>query len=335
MATTTRRASRVSTTKSRWADIEEYLEKRGVSWEFATSVKMDEVDFEQSLRNQARVSEQLNEAKVEEYAEAYKRGDVFPPPIVHEVGSKLVMIDGNHRYAGARKAGLPSLAMFVVAKRTRAATIVMMTFEANTKHGLPTSESDRIQQAIWLVENGLSRKDAAAQLNVRYNALVAAYAKLQVEQRATDAGILLNEWEAIMTSSRSRLVTITTDEVLREATKLVYQANLGFPIVQDVVSQLNQLRSVKTQMEYLKHLRDDVYAEAISENASGTLTIQTSKRAMSERQRFAVALGSLVAMPDLGKVASLYVGAERAEAAAKIRGAVERLTTLAEKLENE
>jgi hypothetical protein len=64
------------------AKIEEYLDKKGVKWDFHPKVERDQFDTEKSLRNQARF-QALDEKRVDTYAEAMKRGDEFPPVIAH------------------------------------------------------------------------------------------------------------------------------------------------------------------------------------------------------------------------------------------------------------
>jgi hypothetical protein len=56
------------------AKIEEYLDKKGVTWTFEPKVMPDQFDAEKSLRNQARFVAS-DEKRVDEYGEAMKRGD--------------------------------------------------------------------------------------------------------------------------------------------------------------------------------------------------------------------------------------------------------------------
>lgn len=86
--------------------IEAYLDKKGVSWQFHPGVDPDQFDSNKSLNNQARF-QAIDEKRVDQYAEAMKRGDEFPPVIAHGHMGKLVIADGNHRMQSAIKAKKP------------------------------------------------------------------------------------------------------------------------------------------------------------------------------------------------------------------------------------
>src|SRR4051794_13664475 len=90
---------------ARRLEIEELLNKTGVSWTFEPDVSLGEIDMDRSLRNQARINKVLDQPTVETYIEAMKRGDQFPALISYfwNNTSKRVLIDGNHR-AAAHKA---------------------------------------------------------------------------------------------------------------------------------------------------------------------------------------------------------------------------------------
>jgi hypothetical protein len=77
------------------AKLEEWLDKKGVKWEFLPAVSPESFDQEKSLRNQARVFAPLNEKRAEQYTEAMKRGDEFPPVIAHGKKNKMILLDGN------------------------------------------------------------------------------------------------------------------------------------------------------------------------------------------------------------------------------------------------
>ena len=49
---------------------------------------------------------EIDAGKVRRYAEAMARGDAFPPIRVVDYGDSLMIIDGHHRAAAARRAGV-------------------------------------------------------------------------------------------------------------------------------------------------------------------------------------------------------------------------------------
>ena len=85
------------------ARIEDELSKRGITFTFEAKVSPEEFDRERSRNNQARF-EALDEAQVETYTEAMKRGDVFPPVVAYKRAGLYVVVDGNHRLEAASRA---------------------------------------------------------------------------------------------------------------------------------------------------------------------------------------------------------------------------------------
>lgn len=51
----------------------------------------------------------VSDSTVEAYASAMKKGDVFPPLHLGQIGKKLYIIDGHHRFEAAMLAGLKAL----------------------------------------------------------------------------------------------------------------------------------------------------------------------------------------------------------------------------------
>lgn len=92
--------SRSASSQSPAAEIEEYLDAKGIKWEFLGSVDADQFDQAASLNNQARW-ESLNESRAETYSEAMKRGDVFPPVNAGAEPGRLLVSDGSRTVAGA------------------------------------------------------------------------------------------------------------------------------------------------------------------------------------------------------------------------------------------
>ena len=101
-----RRAAGSSQTPAKFAggsaELEEYLDTKGVQYEFLGEVDVQRFDRAKSLKNQARV-EPLDERRAEEYAEAMRLGAKFPPVIarggrlVAGVRAGMIMVDGDHR----------------------------------------------------------------------------------------------------------------------------------------------------------------------------------------------------------------------------------------------
>jgi ParB-like chromosome segregation protein Spo0J len=172
-----------------------------VTWEYTGAVRLDRIDAEKSLNNQARVYERLDEDTVTTYAEAIKRGDKFPAVVAHRSSArgKLIMVDGNHRMFGYRRAEVPEIPAYIIT-RAKQTTVVMMTFAANTRHGKPTSHDERIHQAIWLINNGASQEEAAAAVQLKKGDVAKAWPRVQGDQGTDEMGILRCDWDQMPAS---------------------------------------------------------------------------------------------------------------------------------------
>src|SRR4051794_13443811 len=135
-------------------DIEDKLTKLGLTWRFNADGDIADIDMRKSLANQARLGERVNEERVETYAEAIKHGAKMPAVVVDMTNRrrKAILMDGVHRILGSEKAGYNIFARYEVTDGDPAA-VTLFTFTANVEHGLPNSLEDRIEHAIWLINN--------------------------------------------------------------------------------------------------------------------------------------------------------------------------------------
>ncbi len=88
---------------------------------------------------QSRVS--LDEAVIEEYAEAMRKGDRFPPIDVYFDGEDYYVADGFHRVRAAIKAGFDEINAKVHAGNVRDA--ILHSVGANASHGLRRTNLDK------------------------------------------------------------------------------------------------------------------------------------------------------------------------------------------------
>lgn len=88
---------------------------------------------------QSRV--QLNQETLDEYAEAYRSGALFPPIIVFFDGVDRWLADGFHRYSGAKAAGHEQIYAEVTPGTRRDAVLYSLT--ANATHGLKRTNADK------------------------------------------------------------------------------------------------------------------------------------------------------------------------------------------------
>lgn len=84
---------------------------------------------------------ELNQATVEEYAEAIKGGASLPPVTLFYDGAHYWLADGFHRYFGAKAAGRTTIYEDITPGTLRDA--ILYSLSANSKHGLRRSNADK------------------------------------------------------------------------------------------------------------------------------------------------------------------------------------------------
>jgi hypothetical protein len=309
------------------AKIEEYLDKKGVTWVFHPRMEPDQFDAAKSLHNQARIATPLDDKRVDQYAEAMRRGEEFPPVIAHGKPGKYVIADGNHRLQASIRSKKP-IPMYHITGDAR--TIVLITFEANTRHGLPTSEDDRIQHALYLLENGANIPEAAAALNLSRKVVEKASQQRNADLRFKQANLKPMIVDKLTEPVKRRLKDISTDEGFVAAVHLTVDAALVSGEVFNLVTEINELRSSTKQVEYVKALRDNLYKDRIQGSGGGTFT----RKGMGPKQRLNLAISNMngVDWEDIETVAKAYVGPEREEAAERLQQTAQRLQDLAKVL---
>lgn len=313
-------------------DIESDLTKLGLEWRYNADGNIADIDMQKSLANQARLGEPVNEERVETYAEAIRQGAKMPAVVTDFTGRKRkgVMMDGNHRILGSEKAGFDIFARYEVTGGDPAA-ITLYTFQANAKHGLPNSLEDRIEHAIWLIESGVPQRQALRQLQVPASKFSAAWGRHLADRKADEVGLDRTWWDTLGKSMKAKLQGVSTEEGFRGAAELTYQAGLTMGEVQELVAELNQSNSVRKQEAMLKDKRA-VYEDRIRAKAGGALARGGSKRAMTPKQRWNMALGQITGLPEPKSVVRLIAGAERDDFKKRLLVSAEKLTELAESL---
>lgn len=322
--------------KGRRPDIETELSDHfHVEFTYLSGVPTSDFDIDKSLHNQARFVA-VDEATALVYQEGVERGDPFPAVIAYRPGrgvnAKLVTIDGNHRLVSHDRAGQP-IDVYEVDRGTKAQTIALMTFAFNTRHGRPTSEDERVTQAIYLIDNGASSEAAAAAVNVPMRILKKAINKANADRRANEVGIDMREWENLGQSTRARLLNVSTDEGFQDASHLAYAAGLGAEEVFDLVTMLNTSKSGTKQRALVKS-ETSRFAERIQDNAAGTLTTNKTGRSITPRARLGMVLGQIMALPeDNDLVARAFSEGERTAEAKRVDEASSRLRAIAKTID--
>lgn len=287
--------------ENRDAKIEKYLNDRGFTWVLHEGLPLDEFDQDKSLKNQARVGKPLDEATVRRYVDALENGDVFPPIIAAETSTNapLVVADGNHRFEAHKRHVSKGIDTYIVQGATPQA-VTILTFEANTKHGLPTNENDRIHQALWMMDTGVTAEEAARRLGLPVGKLRNAANLAAVDRRAEENHINRAAWDRLPDGTKKRLGQASTDEGFAALAKLTIDAGLNTSDVSPQVGQMNALRSSKKQVEFVDAARL-TFAHQLQVGGS-TEGPGFGRQVNSGRKLFGMALGQLAALPSADSI---------------------------------
>ena len=226
----------MTTTLAKNEAVETWLKSHGASYDFKT-IKLDQIDKVASHRNQARVSGPINEETVLLYGAAVESGDQFPPLVVSQRrDGKYVVIDGNHRVAAYELNNVGQSEAYVASDINETQRL-LLTFEANTKHGLATGLQERLRQAVNLVEMGSSIPSAAKNLGVPEGRVQAAVQQFRTDKRL--AQMAVPRWDRLPATARRRLYNIRNDEVLKEAATLAVESNMTGTQIDSLVARVN------------------------------------------------------------------------------------------------
>ncbi|MFZ5832950.1 MAG: ParB N-terminal domain-containing protein [Planctomycetota bacterium] len=95
--------------------------------------------------------EKIDTDVVEEYAEALRAGDRFPPVVVFFDGVAYWLADGFHRWHGHRKADMEKIECLVTVGTQRHA--ILYSVKANATHGLHRTNADKRRAVLTLLND--------------------------------------------------------------------------------------------------------------------------------------------------------------------------------------
>jgi predicted transcriptional regulator len=230
-----------------------------------------EIDMQHSLKNQARLVEPISEDLVTQYAADMTHGDEFPPIVVWRNKDTYIVVSGIHRTLAAM-AAQTSLSAFVLTDTDQRA-ISVLTYEANATHGRSTTTAERIQQALFLVDGGLTQSEAGRLLHVSQK-MISRYVQIRRgRDRLKLAGF--RRPDRLADSSVQRLESLRSDEVLLKAANLCRDASLGTEKVGSLVTELMKERTDAGQLTLIERERKTL-KPTISAKMGGTVKLPRS-----------------------------------------------------------
>lgn len=325
---------------NRRPDIEAYFIRRGAkplgsptstagwSFDYLSNVSTATIDRERSLRNQARLGAPLDDGLVDQYVLALEAYEVFPPLYAWRNDAGLLeLMDGNHRSEAARRLGKP---VDVYECRCPADVRVLITLEANARHGKASSLEDRLHHGLYAVDNGMTLVEASKLFLVEVGHLRRANAAQVADRRADDAGVDRGQWESLKPTIRLRLNTISLDNVYKEAVTLCAATRFNQPDVNDLVNEINRLRDADQQLAVIDRWRS-IHAEVIAAQQL-TGNGRANMKFQGPRHRLRMALGQVRGVTNLEQLASSVPQGERPALVEDVDRTIDQLTQIREVL---
>ena len=257
-------ASTLSTSDG--AETQQLLRDREIKFERAL-IDLDDIDSDASTRNQARLLP-VHQETVEIYRAAMEAGDRFPPIVVNATKKPYIVLDGNHRLFAAKMAGFTSMEALLV-KSATTAQMELFTYEANAKHGLPTTLSERIRQGMYLVSLGNTAVVVAKALSIPERKLWQALSEARTDKRLTKAGFDLTR---LTIYQRRRIGSIKSDTVLIPFAELAAKSGMGSEEMNEAVTAINAMSTEAAQLAYIDKLRAE-YEPVMQATAGGALEL--------------------------------------------------------------
>lgn len=331
-ATLTRPATKRAAEEARDYRIERLLRDNGfTAAQLNLNVHLGEIDEEASLKNQARVGQPISEATVQEYVTYIENGDEFPPMVVWEPrdGAKLRTVDGNHRFQAYKRASVDTANMYII-KGGRPQDITRLSMIINKPHGLKLSENDKIHHALYLIHNGKTAEEAAADVGLKVYTVRAARKKAEADSRALGANVNMRRWEKVNASAKGRLNAIKTDEVFKKVVQLVLDAGLDTNEINAAVTELSNIGSFNDQLRYVEALRE-INAERIQAGGNPDAPM-IGRQARSAKAVASMAISQVRVLPSPNAITERMTDDDKAAMLPKVQEGIERLTALRDAL---
>lgn len=306
--------------------IEAWLTDRHTTWQYNPTIGLDTIDTAASLANQARL-EPLDPDVVDRYTADMGRGDQFPPIVTHQRTTrtrKLTLIGGNHRVTAARNAGLTTLPGYIV--QAEPETVVTLTYEDNRRHGLPPTETERIAQAIHLIDTGNYTQEAAAALvGVPAPKISIARSIAKADRRAVALG-LGPTFTALPKQARYQLGQVRSDPVFEQAARLAADAGMTVATVTTLTAALKDAPSDQAALTIIGAELEDRRTD-IQKKGGGT-----GKTKATARTRLSGALVTIQFTKPAEVAAACATPQQRTELAARLKTAAAQLFEIAKEL---
>jgi hypothetical protein len=225
---------------------EALLDELGLQWHLDL-IKLDDIDRERSLANQARFAP-LSDELLERYERSERAGAVFPAIIVGENGkAKYVVADGNHRSEVGRRIATRELIWSYVFQYGSDSEFQNVAYMANARlNGQQNSLEERVAHAAHFVARGVPIAEAAVLLGVTARQISIYRSAQRARQRFEELKINPSTYAAISDNTIVDISGACADDSLRHALRLL---NNGVAISKIVYAARDAGSTFRTEHE--------------------------------------------------------------------------------------
>ena len=304
---------------SPWSDnVEAYFTHLGLKFE-RMMIKLGAIDKAHSQGNNARVGNAVLPDTVAFYAEAKKRGDIFPAAWGYVSGDLVILLDGNQRYEADLKVGSVSMPIYIIEDPTTD-DIARLTAEANATNGAQSTMEDRVALAYFLVQSrGVTKIAAADIVRIPVDRLI-SYSRIRTTY---DRLRKLKVPPAKIASNNDRAAAIKSDKVLERA--ILIADRLGTAGFDRLVKDINHAPTEADQIAVVEFNIERLARESAPASLTHARNTNTPYRKLSKFVQFATVLPEAREIAEIPKAQQPIIRKRLVDVALKIELLIEEL----------
>lgn len=244
---------------SRRQEVERLLDSHRIPWRFRPDIPVNEMKVDNT--SQVRVTRTPEEALVEQYAVALRRGAIFPAVVIRKGG---YIVDGNHRRAAAIIGHIGHLPGYLI-EATDSTVLTVLAAELNQTNGARLSHDEqRALAELWSAQ-AMSSKDIAAGLNRTVTVIDRWAREREFRARCERIGMVR---PSIAMNTQAALVAVHNDGAFAALVNLAEDAGLSYDALRPVINDVKACTGEAAEVMVVKRHRAQ-YADRIQMKSMG------------------------------------------------------------------
>jgi len=294
-----------------------------VTW-IVKKISMEDVDWEASSVNPARLWHHVNADVVAQYVTAMEAGDEFPRVVVEASENGYIIIGGNRRMAAMKHLGDTEIEAYVL-KPIPARQREICIRSLNSRHGEGIDKGERMAQAVYLVLScGLNVKDAARLQSLPHRTVQDHVNAAKVTQRLAATGLDVSK---VPLMHLAIIAKISDNKQAARLSKILLEHKASFAETKDIVAAVLASPSVtitnKRINEFESHLA----------TTKGSQVVDSRVIQKPHWRRFTMSLSNLSLFLDRGNDGIGFTSLDELQCSPEnAAGVIDRATTVIRRL---